>query len=321
VAAVSVYWFAWGTPGAEADEVITQTATACLQTLDKSVSASGTITQAVNETVSFEAAGTVLSVDVAEGDLVTEGQTLAMIDTLRLDAARLEAQATLAQAEASLARAEDGEDGTTASDARIAAAEAQVDVAAANLETAEANIADPELVAPAAGQITAVGVPVAVKTAGADPDAVEPARRYYQDTGASLYVAADAANRRYVLTGRTDFYVSASGDDAGPGTEDSPFATAQHAFDVAWPWTRGGVGVGGERLVDGAGPDRPAKIAAACSTQARADPAAPRKVAIRIDSMTRVIPGPMCSATTQPTRWARRNRTIRAWCDPCASAP
>jgi macrolide-specific efflux system membrane fusion protein len=97
---------------------------------------------------------------VAEGDTVAEGQTLATIDTLRLEAARLEAEASLAQADASLAAAEAAADGSTASDAKIAAAEAQVEVAAANLATAEANMADAVLIAPAAGQITAVGVAV-----------------------------------------------------------------------------------------------------------------------------------------------------------------
>ncbi|MDR2348726.1 MAG: efflux RND transporter periplasmic adaptor subunit, partial [Bifidobacteriaceae bacterium] len=156
----ATYWLVWGTPEAGANDVITQTATASLQTLDQSVSASGTITQAVNESVAFEASGTVLSVAVAAGDMVEAGQTLATIDTLQLDAARLEAKANLAQAESSLASAEAAADGSTASDAKIAAAEAQVAVAAANLATAEANMADAVLVAPAAGQITSVGVAV-----------------------------------------------------------------------------------------------------------------------------------------------------------------
>jgi macrolide-specific efflux system membrane fusion protein len=159
-ASALTYWFVWRSPDAGAQEAITQTATASLQTLDKSVSASGAITQAVNETISFEASGTVLSVDVAEGDMVEAGQTLATIDTLRLEAARLEAVAALAQAEATLASAEAAADGSTASDAKIAAAQTQAEVAAANLATAEANMADAVLVAPAAGQITSVSVAV-----------------------------------------------------------------------------------------------------------------------------------------------------------------
>jgi macrolide-specific efflux system membrane fusion protein len=160
VAGVGAAWLIWWTPQAEAENVITQTATASLQTLDKSVTATGSIAQAVNETVSFEASGTVLTVEVSAGDMVEEGQTLATIDTLRLEAARLEAAATLAQSEATLAAAEAAADGSTASDAKIAAAEAQVEVAAANLETAEANMADAVLLAPVAGQVTSVGVAV-----------------------------------------------------------------------------------------------------------------------------------------------------------------
>jgi macrolide-specific efflux system membrane fusion protein len=160
VAVGVTYWVTRGPSEASATETITQTVTASLQTLDKSVTASGTITQAVNEDASFAASGTVLSVDVAEGDTVEEGQKLAEIDTLRLDADRLEAAAALAEAKASLASAEDNADGTTASDARILATEKQVEVAAANLDAANANMDDAVLVAPAAGQITSVNVAV-----------------------------------------------------------------------------------------------------------------------------------------------------------------
>jgi macrolide-specific efflux system membrane fusion protein len=153
-------WLTRGHSEAGATETITQTVTASLQTLDKSVTASGTITQAVNETVSFEASGTVLSVEVAEGDLVEAGQKLAEIDTLRLEADRLEAVAALAEAKASLASAQDTADGSSASDARISATEKQVEVATANLAVAEADMDDAVLVAPAAGQITSVSVAV-----------------------------------------------------------------------------------------------------------------------------------------------------------------
>jgi macrolide-specific efflux system membrane fusion protein len=162
VVAGGICWLVWGPPGAEAgtSQVVYQSASASLQTLDKSVSASGSITQAVKQTVTFQASGTVLSVEVEEGETVEPGQTLAVIDTLRLDAARLQAEANLAEAEASLAQAQTTADGGTASDARIAAAEKQVEVAAANLALAEANMDDAVLVAPVAGQVTAVGLAV-----------------------------------------------------------------------------------------------------------------------------------------------------------------
>jgi macrolide-specific efflux system membrane fusion protein len=158
-AGFSGYWFIWRTPSA-AGETITQTATAALQTLDKSVTASGTITQAVNESVAFAAKGTVLTVDVAEGDLVEEGQVLATIDTLQLNADLLDAKATLAQAERTLASAEAAADGSDASDATIAAAQARVEIAQVAADEAEGNLSNAVLTAPAAGQITSVAVAV-----------------------------------------------------------------------------------------------------------------------------------------------------------------
>jgi len=56
--------------------------------------------------IGFDLAGTVTSIEVKEGDAVVEGQALARLDTLRLEAARAEAQAALNEAQAALALAE-----------------------------------------------------------------------------------------------------------------------------------------------------------------------------------------------------------------------
>jgi multidrug efflux pump subunit AcrA (membrane-fusion protein) len=132
------YWFGLRDDSAAAatPEVTTQTATASLTTLEKSVTASGTLTPTVQEDVSFEASGTVTAVPVEAGQTVTEGQTLATIDTLTLNADLLEAKATLATAQAKLAESEDGDDGSDAVEAQIAANAAQVDVAQAAVDDA-----------------------------------------------------------------------------------------------------------------------------------------------------------------------------------------
>jgi macrolide-specific efflux system membrane fusion protein len=206
-------------PGAEADvdTVITQTATASLQTLDKSVSATGAITQTVNETVSFEASGTVLSVDVAAGDMVEEGQTLATIDTLRLDAALLEAEASLAQAEASLAQAEAAQDSSTVSDAKIAAAEAQVKVAEANLETAEANMADAVLVAPAAGQITSVGVAVGDSVGSSSVSSAGGAGGSAAAMGGAAGASSGSSTAAFTIVGRDAWSIDLTVSDSDIG--------------------------------------------------------------------------------------------------------
>lgn len=145
---------------------ITQTATASLETLEKTVEASGSLTPAVQEDVSFIASGTVTSVDVVAGDTVEAGQTLATVDTLQVDANLLQARADLADAEAELASAQADADGTTSSDAQIAAREAAVSVASQSVTDAEAAVEGATLVAPAAGLVTSVAVEVGDSVSG-----------------------------------------------------------------------------------------------------------------------------------------------------------
>ncbi|MGW8484043.1 efflux RND transporter periplasmic adaptor subunit [Microbacterium sp. NPDC055903] len=143
-------------------QAITQTETASLQTLEKTVAASGTVTPAVQEDVSFEVSGTVTSVNVEAGQTVSKGDVLATVDTLQLEADLLDAEATLAEARASLADAEDAD----ATDTRIAAASAAIDVAQSDVDAAEEAMDDASLLAPADGLITSVGVAVGDKVSG-----------------------------------------------------------------------------------------------------------------------------------------------------------
>ena len=160
VAAVAVWVFAFLLPSQNAAaQTITQTAAASLQTLEKTVEASGTATPAVQEDVSFEVSGTVTAVNVTAGQTVAAGDVLATVDTLELQADLLEAEATLAEAKSTLADAED----SGSSDTRINAASAAVDVAQANVDAANAAMDDANLVAPADGLITSVGIAVGDK--------------------------------------------------------------------------------------------------------------------------------------------------------------
>lgn len=163
VAAVAIWVFAFLLPSQDtAGETITQTTIASLQTLEKTVDASGTVTPAVQEDVAFAVSGTVTAVNVSAGQTVTAGDVLATVDTLQLEADLLDAQATLAEAQATLADAEDAD----SSDARINAASAAVDVAQSNVDEATAAMSDATLVAPADGLITSVGVAVGDKVSG-----------------------------------------------------------------------------------------------------------------------------------------------------------
>lgn len=163
VAAVAVWVFVVLLPSQNAvAETITRTETASLQTLEKTVSVSGTVTPAVQEDVGFEVSGTVTAVNVIAGQKVAAGDLLATVDTLQLQADLLDAQATLAEAKASLADAEDED----SSDTRIDAAAAAVDVAQSKVDAATEAMSDANLVAPAAGLITSVDVAVGDKVSG-----------------------------------------------------------------------------------------------------------------------------------------------------------
>lgn len=129
-------------------------------TFEQTVTTTGTLTPGVQEDVSFDASGTVQTVDVAAGDTVEAGQTLATIDTLQLDAALASANADLAQAQADLADAEESDDGSDAATATVEAREAAVAVAQQSYDDAADAMADATLTAPAAGLVTSVGVAV-----------------------------------------------------------------------------------------------------------------------------------------------------------------
>lgn len=172
VAGGGVWWFGLRDDASAAPSATTQTVAASLSTLEKSVSASGTVEPTVLEEVSFEAPGTVTTVQVAAGDTVQAGQVLATIDTLQLTADLLEAKATLASAQARLASAKADDDGSDAAEAQVAAASAQVDVAQAAADAAQAQMDAATLLAPATGLVTEVNLEVGdvvAGTAGAGP--------------------------------------------------------------------------------------------------------------------------------------------------------
>lgn len=73
----------------------------------------GTVTPVHQADLTFATAGTVGSVDVAVGQQVTAGQTLASLDATPLDDAVVSAQASLAQAQATLATDEAAQSATT----------------------------------------------------------------------------------------------------------------------------------------------------------------------------------------------------------------
>ncbi|MDT4972576.1 MAG: trimeric autotransporter adhesin, partial [Pseudonocardiales bacterium] len=77
-------------------------ATVALGTVTQTVESSGTVTASTKQTAQFPVSGTVKSVDVAVGDKVKAGQTLALLDTTALQSAVDSVAASLAAAQQKL---------------------------------------------------------------------------------------------------------------------------------------------------------------------------------------------------------------------------
>ena len=105
------------------------------------VSGAGTIEPQETVDLAFQSAGTVAQVLVQEGDVVTQGQTLAVLDTRKLESQVAAAQAQLETAQAQRAQKQQG-NGTAA---EIASAQAAVASAQANYDKVIAGATDAEL--------------------------------------------------------------------------------------------------------------------------------------------------------------------------------
>lgn len=200
VATALAVWFLVVVPSTSAaeDEPRTQTVAASLTTLEQTVSATGTITPSVQESLSFEVAGTVTAVNVAEGDTVEAGTVIATVDDLAVTESLLGAKADLASAEARLSESEESSSGSDADVATISANSAAVDVAADAVEKAEDALDDVNLTATVAGTVTsldlAVGDVVGSSSTGTDAGAITGAATTTDDsasTAQATIVATD----------------------------------------------------------------------------------------------------------------------------------
>lgn len=134
----------------------TTTATVTTQTLQQTVTASGTVEAATTADLSFDVTGTVSAVDVEPGEKVKKGQRLAAVDDDVLQAELDAAESALAAAKT--ARSEHLSDGASAEQA--SADRAAVLAAESSLAQAKEAVADTVLRATTAGTVTAVGIEV-----------------------------------------------------------------------------------------------------------------------------------------------------------------
>ncbi|MSZ76677.1 MAG: secretion protein HlyD [Actinobacteria bacterium] len=131
--------------------VSSSTATIATETVEETVSASGTVEPARTADLDFEVGGTVTRTFVEVGDTVRTGERLAAVDDAALVATRSAAAASLEAAVAQLADDQDA----GASDVQVAADQAAVVVARADLVAARADVAAATLRATIAGTLVA----------------------------------------------------------------------------------------------------------------------------------------------------------------------
>jgi multidrug efflux pump subunit AcrA (membrane-fusion protein) len=152
-------------PDASADEASgqaePQVVEATVGTMSRTVTADGTVAAAETEDLSFAASGTVTAVNVEAGDEVTEGQVLAQLDSVQLEADVATAEASVADAEAKLADDTDAD----ASDAQLQADRASLTSAQDQLDAAEEALDGATLVAGFDGTVSTVDVTVGEKLA------------------------------------------------------------------------------------------------------------------------------------------------------------
>ncbi len=137
-------------------QALEQVVAATRGTIAQTVSAEGTVAALATEDLSFSSSGTVATVNVKAGDVVSTGDVLATIDSAELLATVADAKAALAEAEAKLADDSDAD----ASDAQIAADETALTTAKDRLTSSVEALGGSQLVAGQDGTVTLVDLTV-----------------------------------------------------------------------------------------------------------------------------------------------------------------
>ena len=144
----AVYGFVGGASSTTGSE---RTVTVARGTVQSAVTASGNVSVARSAAANFSTSGTVTSVKVEVGDVVTAGQQLATLDSAAAEADLETAKANLAQAEATLASAKGGasaeQQASNASSlhqaqAQVTTAKQQLEADQKALATAQQQLAD-----------------------------------------------------------------------------------------------------------------------------------------------------------------------------------
>jgi multidrug efflux pump subunit AcrA (membrane-fusion protein) len=155
-------YFGTRTDGASAAATTTTTQTVATGSVKQSVSASGTLAPALQESLSFSASGQVTKVAVSEGQRVKKGQTLATIDSASLAVSVAQAQATVASDQAKV----DDDVSNDVTDTQLAADQAALVAAQNQLASAKTQLAGATMTSPIDGVVATVNLTVGQSVSG-----------------------------------------------------------------------------------------------------------------------------------------------------------
>ena len=141
-------------------QVTTTTETVSTGTLRQTVTASGTLAPAVDDTLGFSSSGVVTSVVATVGQAVSKGQRLATIDSASLVATVAQDNATVATDQAKV------DDDTDVSAAQLTADQAALTAAENALSSAKTALAGATLTSPINGVVASVGLTVGEQVSG-----------------------------------------------------------------------------------------------------------------------------------------------------------
>jgi macrolide-specific efflux system membrane fusion protein len=147
-------------PAAAKTSTVTQTVST--GTIRQSVSATGTLAPADQESLNFSVSGTVTGVHVAVGQKVAKGQALAVVDSAALAAGVAQAKAAVASAQARV----DDDATNSAGDTQTAADEAAVTAAKNQLASATSQLSAATLRSPIDGIVAQVDLSVGQSVSG-----------------------------------------------------------------------------------------------------------------------------------------------------------
>ena len=157
------YWLSRaGSTSSAAATPTYRTVAAALGTIKQSISASGTVAPAQQESLDFQVSGKVTAVDVAEGDAVKAGQVLATVDSAQ-------ARATLAQAKAALADAQarlDSDTTAAATPTQLAADQSAVTAAQSQVTSAQDALSAASMTSPINGVVASVALTAGQQVSG-----------------------------------------------------------------------------------------------------------------------------------------------------------